>query len=250
MAVFNNFYQNHIASYVHDIQAGADYIYKTGQECISKIHETQEWLDRSVCDLADKALSAPHAEVAKKIARAVPEILFTASALTGIGVIPATIFWSIKIVKAAWPLMISFLSGEVNPSNLGQSCLETFNRFKANYASLTPALAVAFGVYGVVQYALGWISSDVHQLIAGTVSFGVAYLAINQLYSESESPRSDNKIEVDIEPQSQPEEYVQEAVQEQIIEQVQDQEQMQLQDEMQDPIQDPTHLSHEIGHNS
>lgn len=143
------------------------------------------WLERKVCQLIDGALPPAHAFLFKKIITAIPEILFTASALTGYMPIPAMLFWSTRLVSASWPLIKSILKGEVQAEHLGPAAAATFENLKQNYKKLWPAIAIGFAVSSVAYGTLGWLTNDMSLFARSVLYFGVSSVANYALFQEA-----------------------------------------------------------------
>lgn len=156
------------------------------------------WLERKVCQLIDYALPETHAFLVRKIITSIPEILFTAAALTGYMTIPAMLFWSTRLLSASWPVIKCVVKGQVTAEHLGPAASAMFENFKQNYKKLWPAIAVAFATTSVVYGALGWMTNDMTLFARSVLFFGVSSVASWALIQDAKNQSQEQA------PQQQP----------------------------------------------
>lgn len=111
--------------------------------------------NQSVEDFVKDNLPANTQKVVLTAYRALPETAVCASVMTGVAVLPATLFWMTRLVYILSPLMTEFFTGEASIRTLSEATGVSLANLTKSYEKLLPAIAVCSAIAAVACFVLG-----------------------------------------------------------------------------------------------
>ena len=164
----------------------AQELYRFGVEVYNEIENTCSWIDQHV-DVLMKSHLAPNVHhVAMTIFRAIPETLVCAACMTGVGVGPAVVYWSFRVIKVSWPLISEILAFQLDTSVLSKAAAQSLKDLFEAYKGFRPAIAACAAVAGVAAFVFGWVTADYPMMIRSTIYSVVAQLAVVDIARDRE----------------------------------------------------------------
>lgn len=136
--------------------------------------------DRAVTILKEVLPNEMHT-VAEKVARSVPETLFSASMITGTMKVAASIFGIVRLAWAATPIIQTALKGDFDGEPMNVAARQAFERLKQINDSFRPAIFLACGVGAVASTVLGALSFSPTLVMTGAFLGMISYLALESM---------------------------------------------------------------------
>lgn len=173
--------------------------YQVTEETVQKAQTLYKDVeDRTVAVLKDILPKDMHT-VAEKVARSVPETLFSASMITGTLKIAATIFGVVRLAWAATPIIQTALKGDFDGEPMNVAAQQALERLKQINESFRPAIFLACGVGAVASTVLGTLALSPTLAMTGVFLGMISYMAlesINQVEPAAQAPASDSVPQV------------------------------------------------------
>lgn len=98
-----------------------------------------------------------------------PETLVCASVMLNVAILPATIFWMARLVKAFTPLISDFFGENPTLESLSRAAGESLTRLIDATKKLLPAIAVCSTVTAVAAFALSFVTGDYSYVIKSAI---------------------------------------------------------------------------------
>lgn len=173
--------------------------YQVTEETVQKAQTLYKDVeDRTVAVLKDILPNDMHT-VAEKVARSVPETLFSASMITGTLKIAATIFGVVRLAWAATPIIQTALKGDFDGEPMNVAAQQALERLKQINESFRPAIFLACGVGAVASTVLGTLALSPTLAMTGVFLGMISYMAlesIKQVEPAAQAPASDSVPQV------------------------------------------------------
>lgn len=151
--------------------------YETAVEYAGHAQRLYTQAENQLVVFAKDVLPAETHRVAEKVARAVPETLFTVSMITGQLKLAASAFGIGRLIWAAAPVVESVFNGDFDGEPMQQALNRSIERIQAVYEKFRPAIFVACAVSAVAATALGVLSLSPTLTATGAFMGVLSYMA-------------------------------------------------------------------------
>lgn len=143
-----------------------------------------EWFDREVKVWITANFPVEVLGTVLKIYESIPEILLITATALKVAVLPATLFWSYRVLTTVSPCIKTLLSGPYTQEAFVAAANTTsVNLYKA-YKQFVPAIAVCYVVSTYFLSFAGALAMNYNASIRATIHAAIACLAIEKLIQD------------------------------------------------------------------
>lgn len=155
--------------------------YQVAEEYAGKAHTLCKEAEDQVVTVLKETLPNHMHTVAEKVARSIPETLFSASMITGSMRIAASIFGIVRLAWAATPIIQAALQGDFDGEPMNVAARQALERLKEINERFRPAIFLACGVGAVASTVLGSLSFSPTLVMSGAFLGMISYMALESM---------------------------------------------------------------------
>ena len=147
----------------------------------TKLQKTYEQGERRLIKILDALVPERLHYVSHKIAKTIPEIIVSATVISGSTRAAATLYGVISLAWATAPMARQALKGNFTNEAMKKAARDTVERFKNVVERFRPAVFIAFAASGVACTALGIANFNPGLVTTGIFLGIISYIALESI---------------------------------------------------------------------